>query len=85
MLKGLRKCGIKFESFMGAKLDERSKILSDFYAVKTIQAEEKINNRLTKVVAIGLLMLKTLQNFSTSSWISEVKITTVLRYSGLLY
>ena len=32
MLKGLRKCDIKLESFMEAKLDERSKILSDSYA-----------------------------------------------------
>ena len=48
---------------MEAKLDERSKILSDFYAVKTIQAEEKINNRLTKVVARDLAYVEDLTEF----------------------
>ncbi|XP_065644239.1 uncharacterized protein LOC136075340 [Hydra vulgaris] len=63
MLQGLRKCGIKFESFIEAKLDERSKILSDFYAVKTIQSEEKINDRLTKVVSRDLAYIKDLTEF----------------------
>ena len=39
ILQGLRKCIIKFEPFMEAKLDEKSKIRSDFYAVKTTEAE----------------------------------------------
>lgn len=41
LLQSLRKSGIQFEPYMEKKLDEKSKLLSDFYEVKQIPVEIK--------------------------------------------
>ena len=69
LLKSLRKSGIQFEANLEKKLCKKSKLLSEFYDVKTIFAEEKKKKLSTDVSRdlVYVCQLTELLNFVMTS------------------